>query len=372
VAEVTQHPHGAGRATPGKDATLRMVAWEITGSCNLKCVHCRASATDKPFPGELSTEEAFRLIDDLAAFAKPVIILTGGEPLLRKDVFEIAKYGTDKGLIMTMGSNGTLITPEVARKIKDSGIRRVAVSLESADPVKHDEFRNVGGAYAATLVGIENLKEAGVEFQVDPTITARNVDEIEEIVDKAIELGAAAVHIFLLVPTGRGEELKNEEIPAERYEQVLEWFWKKQKEVPVYLKATCAPHYHRIVRQKSVEAGEKPPTTEMRPGQTHSLESMTRGCLGGISFMFIGHTGDVQTCGYLEVKAGNIKDTPVEKIWKESPYFNALRDYDNLKGKCGACEYKYVCGGCRARAYTLTGDYLEEEPYCIYVPKAMR
>lgn len=349
-----------------------MVAWEITGSCNLRCLHCRASATDKPFPGELTTKEAYNLIDDIAAFAKPVIILTGGEPLLRQDVFEIAKYGTDKGLTMTLGTNGTLVTPEMAQKIKMSGIKRVAVSLESAEPKKHDVFRNVEGAYAASLEGIKNLREAGVPFQIDPTITARNVGEINEIVDKAIELGAVAVHIFLLVPTGRGEELKDEEIPPEEYERVLEWFWEKQQEVPVYLKATCAPHYHRIVRQKSAEAGIKPPTTEMRPGQTHSLEAMTRGCLGGISFMFIGHTGNVQTCGYLEVKAGNIKETPVEKIWRESPYFKALRDYDNLKGKCGICEYKQVCGGCRARAYALTGDYLEEEPYCIYVPKTLR
>jgi AdoMet-dependent heme synthase len=370
MAEVT-HPHGAMGGKPG-EATLRMVAWEVTGSCNLRCLHCRASATDEPFPGELSTAEAFKLLDDIAAFAKPVIILTGGEPLLRPDIFEIAKHGVELGLIMTMGSNGTLITPEIAQKIKESGIQRVAISLESAEPKKHDVFRNVEGAYAASIEGIKNLREAGVPFQIDPTITARNVDEIDDIVNKAIELGAAAVHIFLLVPTGRGKELETEEIPPEQYESVLEWFWKKQQEVPVYLKATCAPHYHRIVRQKSAEAGVKPPTAELKPGQTHSLNTMTRGCLGGISFAFIGHTGDVQTCGYLEVKAGNIKETPFEKIWKESKYFNELRDYDNLKGKCGACEYKQVCGGCRARAYTATGDYLEEEPYCIYTPKSMR
>lgn len=353
-----------------KDAPLRMIAWELTGSCNLRCLHCRASAVDRPLPNEFTTEESFKLLDDIVSFAKPVIILTGGEPLLRKDVFDIARYGTEKGLTMTMGSNGTLITPEVAQKIKESGIKRVAVSLESSQPPLHDAFRNVPGAYDATMEGIKNLKAAGVSFQIDPTITSRNVDDIDNIVNLSVELGADAVHIFLLVPTGRGKELEEEEIPPEQYEQVLEWFWEKQQQVPVFLKATCAPHFHRIARVKAKEAGID--LKKMVPGQTHSLEAMTRGCLGGISFCFIGHTGDVQPCGYLELKAGNVREEPFEQIWKKSKLFTDLRDFEKLKGKCGACEYKYVCGGCRARAYTKTGDYLEEEPYCIYVPKGMR
>lgn len=359
-----------GKKPKAGEATLRMVAWELTGSCNLKCLHCRASAVDKPLPNEFTTEESFELIDQIVSFSKPVIILTGGEPLLRKDVFDIAFYGTKKGLTMTMGSNGTLITSSTAEKIKESGIKRVAVSLESSKPPLHDAFRNVPGSYDATLEGIKNLRKAGVSFQIDPTITARNVDDIENIVDLSIELGADAVHIFLLVPTGRGKELEKEEIPPDDYERVLEWFFEKQQRVPIYLKATCAPHYHRIARQKAKKAGVD--LHKAKSGQTHSFESMTRGCLGGISFCFIGHLGDVQPCGYLELKAGNVRELPFEKIWKESELFKNLRDYDKLKGKCGVCEYKQVCGGCRARAYTKTGDYMEEEPYCIYNPKVMR
>lgn len=351
-------------------APLRMIAWELTGSCNLKCLHCRASAVDRPLPNEFTTKEALKLIDDIVSFAKPVIILTGGEPLLRHDVFEIAAYGTQIGLTMTMGSNGTLITPEVAAKIKESGIQRVAVSLESSTPPLHNEFRNVPGAFEASIKGIENLRDAGVPFQIDPTITARNVAEIDHIVDMSVELGAAAVHIFLLVPTGRGKELEEEEIPPEEYERVLEWFWEKQQQVPVYLKATCAPHFHRIARVKAKKVGVD--LHRVIPGQRHGLESMTRGCLGGISFCFIGHTGDVQPCGYLELKAGNVREEPFQKIWEASKLFTELRDYDKLKGKCGVCEYKQVCGGCRARAYAKTGDFMEEEPYCIYVPKSRR
>lgn len=340
---------------------LRLVAWELTGACNLKCLHCRASAVEKPLPDEFTTQECFDLVDEIAGFAKPTIILTGGEPLLRPDVFDIASYVTGRGLSVVMGTNGTLITPEVAARIKESGIRRCAISLESATPPLHDAFRNVPGAFDATLEGIKNLRDAGVEFQIAPTVTARNVDQINDIVDMAVELGAAAVHIFLLVPTGRGKALQAEEIPPQQYEEVLNWFCDKQRQVKIHLRATCAPHYYRIVRQKGGTVSVAP--------QTHGFESMTRGCLGGISFCFIGHTGDVQPCGYLEVKAGNIRETPFHRIWTEAPLFNELRDFRKLKGKCGICEFKNVCGGCRARAYTVTGDYLAEEPYCIYKPR---
>jgi len=342
----------------------RLIAWEITGACNLKCVHCRASAVEKPLPDEFSTDEAIKLVDEITSFSSPILILTGGEPLVREDVYDIASYATDKGLRVVMGSNGTLITSEVAKKLRKSGIQRVAISLESASPEIHDKFRMVPGAFEATLEGIKHLKEQKIGIQIDPTITKRNLDRIEEILDLAIDLEADALHIFLLVPTGRGKELKEEEIPAEEYERVLNWFYDKHDKVPLHLKATCAPHYYRIMRQRAKEEGKK--ITQ----ETHGLEAMTRGCLGGISFCFIGHAGQVQPCGYLELDCGNVRELPFKQIWEESKIFLDLRDYDKLKGKCGICEYKKVCGGCRARAYSLTGDYLGEEPYCIYEPKA--
>jgi len=342
----------------------RLIAWEITGACNLKCVHCRASAVEKPLPDEFSTDEAIKLVDEITSFSSPILILTGGEPLVREDVYDIASYATDKGLRVVMGSNGTLITSEVAKKLRKSGIQRVAISLESASPEIHDKFRMVPGAFEATLEGIKHLKEQKIGIQIDPTITKRNLDRIEEILDLAIDLEADALHIFLLVPTGRGKELEKEEIPAEEYERVLNWFYDKHDKVPLHLKATCAPHYYRIMRQRAKEEGKK------ITRETHGLEAMTRGCLGGISFCFIGHAGQVQPCGYLELDCGNVREAPFKQIWEESKIFLDLRDYDKLKGKCGICEYKKVCGGCRARAYSLTGDYLGEEPYCIYEPKA--
>jgi heme b synthase len=354
------------RIESSKVPELRMIAWELTGACNLKCLHCRASAVDHPLPNEFSTKKAFDLVNQIASFSKPTIILTGGEPLLRKDIFDIASYIKEKGLSPVMGTNGTMITREVAQKMRDSGIKRVAVSLESSTPPLHDAFRNVPGAFDATLEGIKNLREVGVPFQIAPTITSRNVHDINNIVDLAVELGAVAVHIFLLVPTGRGKELEPEELIPEEYERVLNWFYEKRKEVPIHLRATCAPHFYRIFRQRA--AKEKIAITP----QTHGLEAMTRGCLGGISFCFIGHLGQVQPCGYLEINCGNVREEPFEKIWRESKCFNDLRDYSKLKGKCGVCEFRNVCGGCRARAYARTGDYLEEEPYCIYEPRKIR
>ena len=343
---------------------LRLVAWELTGACNLKCVHCRASAVEKPLPNEFSTNEAIRLIDEICSVSSPILILTGGEPMLRPDIYDIAAYGNKKGLRVVMGSNGTLITSTVAKKLYQAGIQRVAISLESADAKIHDEFRKIPGSFEAALEGIHHLKEQKVGIQIDPTITKRNLDDVDNILNLALELEVDALHIFLLVPTGRGKELKEEEIPPEEYERVLNWFYDKQREVPLHLKATCAPHYYRIMRQRAKEEGIK------ITRETHGLEAMTRGCLGGISFCFIGHNGRVQPCGYLELDCGNVREQPFHKIWEESPIFLDLRDYDKLKGKCGICEYKKVCGGCRARAYALTGDYLGEEPYCIYEPKA--
>jgi heme b synthase len=342
---------------------LRMVAWEVTRSCNLACIHCRASAKYGPYVGELTTDEGLRLLDAIAAFSKPVIILTGGEPLLRPDIFEIAAYGDSKGLRMVLATNGTLVTEQIAGDMLRAGIKRVSISIDGMNAEMHDAFRNVAGAFAGALTGIEAMKDAGMEFQINTTITKANLDQLPGIMDLAVRLGAAAHHIFLLVPTGRGKEMSEQAISPDEYENTLNWFYEASLNCPIQLKATCAPHYYRILKQK------KGKQLTLTTGAENALHSVTRGCLGGSSFCFISHTGQVQPCGYLEVDCGQIREKGFEDIWNSSPVFSDLRDLNKYKGKCGHCEFIKVCGGCRARAYEITGDYLAPEPFCIYEPK---
>lgn len=339
----------------------RLIAWELTNACNLACIHCRASAIKEPLPDELSTAEAKHFIDELVEY-KPIIILTGGEPLLRANVYDIARYATGRGMRVVLATNGTLLTPDIARRLKDAGIQRVSISIDGAAAQTHDTFRGEPGAFEGALRGIGILKNEGISFQINTTITKRNLAEIPGIYDLAIELGASALHIFLLVPTGRGEEIETEEIPPDEYERVLNWFYDKSKDSRLQLKATCAPHYFRIMRQRARAEGIR--ITK----ETHGFEAMTKGCLGGSAFCFVSSKGDVYPCGYLPALAGNIRQRPFKMIWEKSKVFDDLRDPGKLKGKCASCEYRTVCGGCRARAYAATGDYLEEEPYCVYVP----
>jgi heme b synthase len=355
------HPHAAK-----KEAEIRLVAWEITRNCNLSCVHCRAAATNGPYTGELDTESALRLLDQIAEVGNPIVILTGGEPLLRSDIFEVARYGTDKGLRMVMAPNGTLITEDTARKMAESGIKRISISLDAADKETHDAFRGVEGAFEGALRGIRYAKNAGIEFQINTTISKRNFNQIPKIQELAESLGAVAHHIFLLVPTGRGKYIIDQGISAEEYEDTLNWFYEQRKKTDLQLKATCAPHYYRILRQRAKEDGE---TVSF---ETHGLDAVTRGCLGGTGFCFISHRGIVQPCGFLQLDCGDVTRTSFKNIWQDSEVFKNLRNYDMLKGKCGKCEYKRVCGGCRARAYEACGDYLAEEPLCSFQPFAMQ
>jgi heme b synthase len=343
-----------------------LIAWEITRSCNLNCVHCRAAAQYGPYENELTTEECKKLLDNIASFSNPIIILTGGEPLLRPDIFEIAQHGTNLGLRMVMAVNGVLITDEIAKKMKQVGIQRVSISIDGATKESHDNFRKVEGAFEGALRGIEILKKNGIEFQINTTITKRNLKELPKILNLAVELGAVAYHPFLLVPTGRGKELASEALSAKEYEEVLEWFEDMRDKVPLQFKPTCAPHYYRIIRQKAKEKGK---TVDFK---TYGLDAMTKGCLGGQGFAFISHQGIVQICGYMEVPCGNVREQDFKTIWETSPVFLKMRDLDHYHGKCGVCEYRKVCGGCRARAYELTGDYLAEEPLCTYTPTVCR
>jgi len=352
----------------------RLVAWEMTPACNLNCVHCRASATmDRPC-GELSNAESKKMIDEIAAFSKPVLIMTGGEPMLRDDVYELASYAKDKGLKPVLATNGTLIDIEKAQKLKDAGIMRVSISLDGATAKAHDTFRGLDGAFVESLAGMRNLREVGMPLQINTTITKRNLDEIPKIANLALAEGASALHIFLLVPTGRGKEIEGDEIPPEEYEKVLNWFYDKQKVLEINLKATCAPHYFRIMRQRAKAEGGMPQNVKKHSGHHpgHPMEAMTKGCLGGSGFCFVSYKGDAMPCGYLPVSAGNVRELGFEKVWYGGKIFQDMRDTSLLKGKCGACEYKNICSGCRARAYANDGDYLSEEPYCSYIPMSMR
>jgi heme b synthase len=343
-------------------AELRLVAWETTRNCNLDCIHCRASATAGPYEGELDTGESYRLLDQIAEVGNPIIILTGGEPLLRPDIYDIAAYGSSRGLRMVMAVNGTLLTEAIARRLVDCGIKRISISLDGASAESHDAFRNVQGAFRGAMDGIAAARKAGLDFQINTTITKSNLTEIPRIQKLAVELGAVAHHIFLLVPTGRGKYIVDKAIDAEEYENVLNWFYDQRTEAPLELKATCAPHYYRILRQRSRREGKSVSF------ESHGLDAVTRGCLGGIGFCFISHRGDVQPCGYLDVNCGNVRRKSFADIWHHSEVFSNLRNYDKLKGKCGVCQFKRVCGGCRARAFEATGDYMAEEPLCSYLP----
>ncbi len=342
----------------------RLIFWELTKRCNLACVHCRAEAADFDFSGELGTSEIKGIIDDIVSFATPILVLTGGEPLYRADVFDIASYASEKGLRVALATNGTLIDKQVATHVKNSGIARVSISIDGKSAQYHDSFRGVPGSFERALKGANHLKTAGVDFQFNSTITKRNIDQIEEMLQLAEKEGAKAVHLFMLVPVGCGIQIADTDmISAEKYEETLRWFYERSKHTEMEFKATCAPHYYRIIREEARKEKRK------INFQQDGMAAMTKGCLAGSGVCFISHNGSVQPCGYLPIVAGNVLKNRFKQIWENSDIFKSLRDTELLKGKCGYCEYKNVCGGCRARAHYATNDYLDEEPYCVYIPK---
>ncbi|RPI77208.1 MAG: heme b synthase [Desulfobacteraceae bacterium] len=350
------------KSDPSNAYPLRLVAWELTRTCNLSCIHCRAAAGRGPYSGEWSTDQSLIFLDQIAHIGKPIVILTGGEPLLRSDLFEIASYGAQLGLRMVLATNGTLLTPDKVKQIQSAGIQRVSISLDGATPAEHDRFRKVPGAFQNAVRGVELLRTAGIPFQINTTITRQNAGNIQDILERVIALGAVAHHIFLLVPTGRAKEMRDQEIEAQDYEKLLHWFYGKSREIPLHLKATCAPHYYRVLRQEAHRKGEEVNF------DTYGLDAVTRGCLGGTGFAFIAYDGRVQPCGYLELDCGNVRNESFVSVWNNSEVFQQLRNPDLYQGKCGRCEYLKVCGGCRARAFEKTGNYLAEEPLCVYQP----
>jgi AdoMet-dependent heme synthase len=360
---------------------LRLLFWETTKACNLRCQHCRAVPEAERSLVELNTEESFRLIDQIAEVARPVLILSGGEPLYRSDIFDIGAYGCSKGFRMALATNGTMIDRPLAQRIQATGFSRVAISLDGAVPATHDAFRGIAGSHAKAIEGLRFLREAGVSIQINSTIAKHNVTELPALLALAQALGADALHIFMLVPVGCGVSIADREmLPGDEYERVLHWFYDQSKTVAIDLKATCAPHYFRVRAQRIVDErkhGDRSTPfvavgTQMHaapdPAGGRPLSSMTRGCLAGTAVCFVSNAGDIYPCGYLPVSAGNIRRQRFSDIWARSAVFRQLRDPSALNGKCGICKYEGICGGCRARAFSDNGDYLAEEPFCTYEP----
>jgi heme b synthase len=346
---------------------LRLVFWETTSGCNLECIHCRRiDVAAELAKQDMTTEQGIAFIDSLAECGKPILVFSGGEPLYRKDIFALAKHARSRGLTTALATNGTLIDELTANKIVAAGFQRVAISIDGADAETHDRFRGIPGSFARALSGFLRLRRRGMSMQINSTLARHNAAQREKLYELALAVGADALHIFMLVPVGCGVQISaDNQLPAEEYESILNWFYDKAKEGKLQTKATCAPHYYRIMRQRAKAEGVK------LSFATHGMDAVTRGCLAGSAVCFVSHKGEVYPCGYLPVIAGNVLQQSFSEIWEKSSVFAELRDTSNLTGKCGCCEYKNVCEGCRARAFGETGNYLAEEPYCNYIPRAM-
>ncbi len=323
-----------------------LISWNSTNACNLQCQHCYRDAGVQA-KDELNTAEARRLIDEVAGTGFKIFIFSGGEPLMRPDIFELTAHARKQGLKPVIGTNGTLITGETARQLKGCGAAAIGISLDSVDEVKHDRFRAVSGSWQAAVGGMQACREAGLAFQVHTTVMEWNESEVEAITDFAVDIGASAHHIFFLVPAGRAVNLEAESLRAVQYEQLLRRIMDKQRTVPIELKPTCAPQFMRITKEMGV------PTR------------FTMGCLAGIAYCIVNPRGIVQPCAYLDIPAGDVRRIPFQDIWQNAEVFKRLRTR-NYTGGCGNCTYHGVCGGCRARAYYYNGDYMAEEPWCLY------
>jgi len=347
------------------NGNLRLLFWELTARCNLRCQHCRAEAQDDFVEGELTTPEILKVADDIRAAADPIVILTGGEPLVRGDFFDIARACSDKFTRVAVATNGTMVDDAMARDIAATGIQRASISIDGAGPATHDAFRGLEGSFDAAMIGIAALHRARIPVQINATIARHNIDELEDILELAMDCGADAFHVFVLVPVGCGTQISDEmRLSGKQVETALRWLFDQALELGdrFHIKATCAPQYYRIMREVSRARGLK-----LRR-QQHGMHATTRGCLAGSAVCFISRTGEVQPCGYLPVCAGNVRETAFGDIWRDSGVFNALRDPGNLKGKCNACGYRTVCAGCRARAFADTGDFLAQDPDCSCEP----
>ncbi|MFC4024340.1 TIGR04053 family radical SAM/SPASM domain-containing protein [Oceanobacillus longus] len=358
-----------------------IVIWELTRACQLQCLHCRAEAQHHRHPLELTFEEGKKLIDDIYEMDNPMLVFTGGDPLERPDVFEIAEYAVKKGVRVSMTPSATPnVTKDAMKKAKDIGLSRWAFSIDGHCKEIHDHFRGTGGSFDLTMNAIHYLHELEMPLQINTVISRYNYEYLDEMAEMVEKLNCVLWSVFFLVPTGRGKE--TDMISAVEHERVFRWLYQLSKRVPFDIKTTAGQHYRRVVIQNKMREHKGMSDKEHifyqdaldngKTGQIDGLGRAPKGVNDGNGFVFISHTGDVFPSGLLPINAGNVRQTPLATIYRESEIFKNLRDPDKYKGKCGICEFRNVCGGSRSRAYNVTGDYMESEPYCVYIPRAMR
>jgi radical SAM protein len=362
------------------DETPFLAIWEVTQSCDLACKHCRAAAQPIALPEEHSKADRKALIDQIADMHIPIFVFTGGDPMKRKDVFELIRYAADKGVQVALTPSATpLLTREAIFKLKEAGLVRLGISLDGSTPEIHDNFRGLPGAWARTIQAVEWANEAGIPIQVHTTISRHNADDLDDLCNLFEKLAIVMWNVFFLVPVGRGQ--LNDLLSGDEFEKVFGKIYELSHRVSFQIKTTEAMHYRRYLLQNNLEErkmGHGHPHAakhEYEPGapkadaKTRTMGWATRRVNDGKGFMFISHVGNVYPSGFLPIHAGNIRETPLADIYRNAPIFKSLRDTSKLEGKCGACEYKEICGGSRARAYAVTGDPLAQEPCCIYQPK---
>jgi AdoMet-dependent heme synthase len=342
--------------------------WEVTQACDLACVHCRASAQPERHPLELTTEEGKQLIDQIAALEVPVFVLTGGDPIKRPDLFELIAHARKMGVRVSLTPSATpLLTRDIVFRLKEAGLARLAVSMDGAGAVTHDAFRGLSGSFARTLDAVRWANEAGLPVQINTTFSRRNIGEIDSIVALMEQLKITLWSVFFLVPTGRGK--LNDLLSADEFEKVFAKIHELSKKAGFDIKTTEAQHYRRYALQQKV-ADRKAGIVSDAPSRVEdAIGRAPRGLNDGKGFVFISHTGEVFPSGFMPLSAGSVRQEPLAEIYRNSPIFRALRDASKLEGKCGACEFKEICGGSRARAYALTGNPHSEEPCCSYVPR---
>lgn len=343
------------------------IAWEVTRACAFACRHCRAEAQPQRNPNELTTEEAFHLIDDIKEFGDPILVVTGGDPMMRRDLFDILRYASGKGLRTSLTPTTTrLVTVDRLRQVKEAGVRRVAVSIDGPDAEAHDAFRGFKGSFDMAVNIARAVGEAGLSLQVNTTVSRFNVDRLDEFIDLIAGLNAVQWSLFFLVPTGRA--LSGDMISPEEHERTFNWLYSLSGNAPFDIKSTAAPAYRRVVIQKAQQNGG--PATLAGAGYRYEdgLNRPVQGVNDGKGFCFVSHVGDVCPSGFLPITAGNVREQSILDIYRHSRLFSELRDPSLITGKCGVCRFRDICSGSRARAYAVTGDYLASDPSCIYDP----